>query len=321
MIYLKENSRLYLEDGTNHFMNITNVTISSYSDVSDISNRATIVPTFISQQITGKTVLHLLNNFDLRLEEAITEGNYTDSEISLLNTAQVTFQILRSNVYFDNINIERESVDLHKSTLLINLIYLQDKIISMTNININITGTLMNSGDPFNGFFENLTIDAYGMSSGFFIFLDCNYPEASLQNEVIFNYIKVIMSSDRTISINPNIIVYQGPGNASLSNSDYSDFYSTLSDTKATNIFLKDAACQPDDDLVQTFTYDNTTLSLIDNESVGVRTNVNVFLLTTNLYRTFEGYVRNDHYINYENSAFTILHLVGEANSKLLVTN
>ena len=321
MIYLKENSRLYLEDGTNHFMNITNVTISSYSDVSDISDRATIVPTFISQQITGKTVLHLLNNFDLRLEEAITEGNYTDSEISLLNTAQVTFQILRSNVYFDNINIERESIDLDKTTLLVNLIYLQDKIISMTNIDINITGSLMNSGDPFNGHFENLTIDAYGMSYGFFILLDCNYPEASLQNEVIFNYMKVIMSSDRTITINPNIIVYQEPGNASLSNSDYSNYYSTLSDTKATNIFMKDAACQPDDDLVQTFTYDNTTLSLIDNESIGVRLSVDSFLLTTNLYRTFEGYVKNGHYVNFENPAFAILYLIGEANSKLVMTN
>ena len=169
LIYLKENNRLYLEDGTNYIMNITNVTILSYSDNSDLLSRATIVPTEIPQLNTSKTVLHLLTNFDLRLDEVIAEGNYTESEITRLDTAQVTFQILRSNVYIDNVNIEREPIDLEKNTLLINLIYLQDMNMSMTNMDINITGTLMMSDDPLNGFFENITIDAYGLRNGFWI--------------------------------------------------------------------------------------------------------------------------------------------------------
>ena len=321
MIYLKENSKLYLQDGTNHILNITNVTITSYSDTSDVPSRATIVPTQIPQPTTGRTVLHLLNNYDLKLDEVIAEGNYTDSEILLLDNSQVTFQILRSSVLIDNVNVERQPIDLLKNTLLINLIYLQDKVMSMTNMDINITGTLMNSADPFNGLFEHITIDAYGLLSGFFIFQTCNYPEASLQNEVVFNYIKVIMSSDRTLAINPNIVFYQGSGNATLTNSDYVDFYSTVTNIRATNLFLKDGACQPDDDLLQTFTFDNTTLSLVDNNFIGERTTANAMVLTTNLYRNVEGYVKNDHYINFESPAFIILYLEGEANSNIFVTN
>ena len=139
-MYIKESNRLYLEDGTVNLMNITNVTISSYSDNLGVPDRATIVPTQIPQTITGKTALHILNDFDFKLDEVIAEGNYTDPEISLLNNSLLTFQILRSNVYFDNVNIEREPRDLDKGTLLINLIYLQDKVISMTNMDINITG-------------------------------------------------------------------------------------------------------------------------------------------------------------------------------------
>ena len=90
-MYIKENSRVYLEDSTTYILNITNVTIASYSDNLDVPNRAIIVPTEIPQSNTGRTVLHIFNNFDLRLDKVIAEGNCTDSEISLLNSAQVTF--------------------------------------------------------------------------------------------------------------------------------------------------------------------------------------------------------------------------------------
>ena len=321
MIYLKEDSRLYLEDSTVYLMNITNVTIASYSDDSDVPDRATIVPTEIPQSTPGKTVLHILNDFDLKLDEVIAEGNYTESELSQLNFAQVTFQILRSNVYIDNVNIEREPVDLEKATLLVNLIYLQDKVMSMTNIDMNVTGIILKSGDPFNGLFENITIDSYGLIEGFDIILNCNYPEASLQNEVIFNYIKATTSGNRQVSLNPQIVNYQGPGNATVSNSDYVDFFTLVQNLKATNVFYKDGFCQPDDDLLQTFTFDNTTLSLINEDLVEGRETANVMILSTNLYRKFEGYVKNDHYVNFQNPAFISLYLEGEANTKMFITN
>ena len=321
MIYLKEDSRLYLEDSTVYLMNITNVTIASYSDDSDVPDRATIVPTEIPQSTPGKTVLHILNDFDLKLDEVIAEGSYTESELSQLNFAQVTFQILRSNVYIDNVNIEREPIDLEKATLLVNLIYLQDKLMSMTNIDMNVTGIILEAGDPFNGFFENITIDSYGLIEGFDIILNCNYPEASLQNNVLFNYIKVTTSGERQVSLNPRIVRYQGPGNATLSNSDYVDFFTLVQNLKATNVFLKDELCQPDDDLLQTFTFDNTTLSLINEDFDEGRETANVMVLTANLYRTFEGHVINDHYINFQSPAFISLYLEGEANTRMFITN
>ena len=129
------------------------------------------------------------------------------------------------------------------------------------------------------------------------------------------------MSSVPKIIVSPNIVAYRGPGNATVSNSDYSEYYSTLLAIKATNIFVRDSACQPDDDLLQTFTLDNTTLSLVDNDFQGERMSVNALLLTTESYRAVEAYVKNDHYVNVENSAFSMLYLIGEPINKIFLTN
>ena len=322
MIYLKKGNRLYLEDGTTNLMNITNITIASYSDILDIPDRATIIPTRIPQLDTGRTVLHILNDFDLKLDEVIAEGGYTDSELLLLDNSQVTFQILRSSVYIDDVNFEREPVDLGRESILINLIYLQDNIMSMTNMDINVTGALMNANDPFNGFFENITIDAYGLTEGFNTILNCNYPEASLQNEVRFNYVTAFVSFFReNIPLSPQVIYYQGPGNATISNSYQADFSSIIIVVTATNYFYRDAICQPDDDLLQIYTMDNITISLIENDFVGGRQSANVMNFPDNLYRKIEAYMINDNYFNFEESTFSILYMTGEANSKLFWNN
>ena len=172
-IYIAENQNFYIEDDFNYILNITNVTITSYSDISDTPGKAILTPTEIQQlSMSKKTKFSLLSNTDLRLTEVINNSSYTDSEKASLDILQVTFHILRSNVYFDNIDITREVVDYGKETTLINLIYLQDRTLQMTNVDLNITGILMNNAYPFNGLFENMTIDTYGLRNGFYSLID-----------------------------------------------------------------------------------------------------------------------------------------------------
>ena len=167
-IYIKDNQRHYLEDDKNFIMNITNVTITTYSDQQVIVSPAKLIPTQIPQSIENKrTAFSLLTDTDIRLSEVIAEGNYTESEVSSLSTSQVTLFCVRSNTYIDNIDIEREIIDYGKATTFFLLIYLQDKTIQMTNVNVNVTGNFGDVTDPFNGLFENITIDTYGLQSGF----------------------------------------------------------------------------------------------------------------------------------------------------------
>ena len=106
-IYLKEHQRHYLEEN-NYILNITNVTITTYTDQLFITSKAKIIQTLTPQSVHSKrTSFHLLNETDLRLNETILEGGYTESEVLQLNSIQVTLFSLRSNTYIDNIDIER----------------------------------------------------------------------------------------------------------------------------------------------------------------------------------------------------------------------
>ena len=233
VIYLKESQNHYMEDGANYIMNITNVTITTYTDEQAILFKAKLIPTRILQTADNKkTSFSLLSNFSLKLDEVISEGGYTESERSQLNNQQVTLYALRSSIYIDNIDVERDFSDFGQSTIFIYIVYLQDKMLQMTNMDINITGNIANGIDPFNGIFENITIDAIGLSGGLLFYTAWNYPEASLQNELYYDNIKIIKSGAENLQSSATMIDYQGPGNLTVKNSDFAEFYNSLVEIK-----------------------------------------------------------------------------------------
>ena len=157
-----------MEDGTNYILNITNVTITTYTDQFSITSKAKVVPTLIPQSVHSKrTAFSLLNETDLKLNEKISEGDYTETEVFQLSNAQTTLFSVRSNTYINNIDIEREAIDTSLTTIFLQIVYFQDKMIQMSNIDVNITGKIFATIDPFNGHFENITLDAYRIYKGF----------------------------------------------------------------------------------------------------------------------------------------------------------
>ena len=166
-IYLKENQNHYIEDGTSFILNITNVTMTTYSDEDIVVSRAKLIPTRIIQSAENyKTAFSLLANTTLMLDEVVTEGGYTEAEQFALNSGAITIFTLRSNTYIDNLDVERDPIDLGQSTIFLYVAYLQDKTLQVTNVDINVTGIIANGIDPFNGLFENMTIDGYGLQRG-----------------------------------------------------------------------------------------------------------------------------------------------------------
>ena len=166
-IYLKENQNHYIEDGTSFILNITNVTMTTYSDEDIVVSRAKLIPTRIVQSAENyKTAFSLLANTTLMLDEVVSEGGYTEAEKFALNSGAITIFTLRSNTYIDNLDVERDPIDLGQSTIFLYVAYLQDKTLQVTNVDINVTGIIANGIDPFNGLFENITIDGYGLQRG-----------------------------------------------------------------------------------------------------------------------------------------------------------
>ena len=321
-IYLAEEQTFYIEDGTTFILNITNVSITSYSVDSKTSNKAKLIPTQIFQSThSKKTMLNLLSNANMKLEDKINQGIYSDSENLALNTNQATILVLRSNLHIDKIDFEREYIDYGKETLLFNPVYLQDKTFELTNSDINVTGIILNSVDPLHGHFENIIIDSYALRDGFIFNIEWNYPEAIITSKIYFNNLKVITTTDRTFFGSPNIISHQGPSNISVYNSDFTEYYTSYSDLQGTVYFYNSGVWDPSDELNQIVLMDNTTTSLMKTAQAYTRLNLIAIFRPVSSHRKQLNYFYNQKYMNFENSRLGKLFLFSGSQDELYLIN
>ena len=169
-IFLKSNERVYFEDGMNHIINITIVKIQTYSDQADDSSKAILMPTKVDQSNRSKTsAFSILKNNELRLNQIIAESGISDYEISLMDLDDTTINLIRSNLIIENVMVKRELTDFGLETIFLFPIYLQDKLVNMTNIEINITGQILQAYDPLSLYLTHIIIDIYSLTEGFFV--------------------------------------------------------------------------------------------------------------------------------------------------------
>jgi hypothetical protein len=218
-VYLKENTTVYLEDGTNFLINITSVQFMTYSNTSSSSTQATIVGTRIEQSgDSPKSVFSILQDTSLKLNETIASSTLSSSEQALLFNGDVTLMIARCNVYISNVHITREIVDLGLSTIFMYVIYLQDKMVDIQDTKISVTGAFLKSLDPMNLNLQNIEVDEYGLTDLFFIEVSWNYPEAVLDSVITVDNMTAYESIERTMLDSAFLVYYLGPGNVTITN-------------------------------------------------------------------------------------------------------
>ena len=262
-IYLKENTDIYLEDLTNYFIGITNIKMMSYSDDSLDPQMANLIPTRIVQSNESKkAAFSILQNTDLKLNDILNASSLTESETSKLSTSGVTIFLIRTGLEMQNINVERDIIDLGANVQFLYPIYLQEKLVNITNVNFNVTGVIMYSYDPLNFDLSNTVIDSYGLTDGFYMEVSWNYPEAATQGEINFSNFTVVISIERTISETPFMGIYWGPANATMTDIDLTNYYSEGTDNKLGVGFAVTQTCTPDDDIPQTYNAENLYYSL-----------------------------------------------------------
>ena len=155
-IFIKEFSILYIQDDINFILNVTSLTITSYSDFSNSPSKAIIIPTESSQQgLSQRSAFNLLKNTDLQLNEVLVSSTFSYLQKLLILKDSVTFKIAMSNFYFNNIDVRRDSTDIDKDTIFMHLIAIGNKWTDVRNSFLNLTGTIIFSSDPLNGHFKN----------------------------------------------------------------------------------------------------------------------------------------------------------------------
>ena len=150
-IYVKEKTRIYLEDETNFIINITKVMITSYSESGDNPAKAILVPTKTPQSgQSKKSAFSILKNVDLDLDRIFSISNVTEYEINLAMNEAATIKLVRSSLEMSNFEVHRGYENPYSIDLFIFPIYLQDKSVKITDSSFNLTNGILYSIDPLN---------------------------------------------------------------------------------------------------------------------------------------------------------------------------
>ena len=116
------------------------------------------------------------------------------------------------------------------------------------------------------------------------------------------------------------MIDYQGPGNMTVKNTDFTEFYNTAIDIQETLGYIMETECQPDDGLVQIFTFDNLTISVTDNPG-GNKFNAFVLAMDVALYRNIKNFVQNSNFVNYEYTIYVYFPIIAQQNVEVYLYN
>ena len=93
-IWVKEGTTLMVEDSQIFIFNITEVNISTYSDINSNPGYATLVSTDLPvEKLSKKSKFNIIKNTDLNVTDAISKGEFSNYELENLGRIGETFQV------------------------------------------------------------------------------------------------------------------------------------------------------------------------------------------------------------------------------------
>ena len=137
-IWVKEGTTLMIEESQIFILNITEISLSTYSSSSDLPGYATLVSTDSAVEgLSKKAALNIIKSVDVDLTDAISKGDFTSYELESLGRTGDTFQVWRTSISFSNFIVKRISDTLHSGLFLFPL-YFQDKVLTLSKNKFNI---------------------------------------------------------------------------------------------------------------------------------------------------------------------------------------
>jgi len=172
-VYIKAGTDNYIEDSTAFILNITSVTVTTYTDNSTTAVSATVTGTkLIQPHVNTKAQFSILNNTSVGYSQAVSAGTLSAHELNFLEIQVSTFFVARSNFNITNIDGFRYSVDIGQNTFFVFFTSLASQTVSIQNSSFSITGDIFMSNDPVSVSFNNIAIDASKNEHGISLEID-----------------------------------------------------------------------------------------------------------------------------------------------------
>ena len=156
---------MYIKEGDTFFLNITKVTVTSYSDSVDPPDYVRIIPTSIEQPSDSKkAAFNILSHTNSNVNQAIAKGSFTSTELGLIFSADSAFVLVRSGFSLEKANVWREIGDMQESVNFIFPIYLQHLYVNINDCLFNTTGNILTTQDPSGLIVNNVEIEVYRLA-------------------------------------------------------------------------------------------------------------------------------------------------------------
>ncbi|CAI2373804.1 unnamed protein product [Moneuplotes crassus] len=133
-IFIKEGANVFIQDSTAFFINVTQVSVSTYNQNSISQGMATITTTdAIVEGLSKKAAFHLMKDLTLDIGSVVSAGNFSDAEVGSIGRGGDTFQCVRTSLEMSKI-VARRIAKTTTSGVLIYLLYLQRKEIKISKL-------------------------------------------------------------------------------------------------------------------------------------------------------------------------------------------
>ena len=268
-VYIQTGTTLYVIPDSMYIINVSKVNILTYTSTSSSTVRPKIYSVLSGVTlISPKTLFNIISNTTLNLNPQITNPILTSKEQTDLKTAFVGFMIDRWDFTIDGVDFIANQTQTNKTFTWIKAVYEQSKSVTLRNMNLVIGGNMFDSFDPLNLYLQNLNIDYYKSSRGFYLLTQWNYTNASLLNEISISNISVSNSIDRTRAQINSFLYISGNANFTMSNSSI-DLFGSDTESFPQVYFGSSTGWIPSDDIKQYLTIQNTvfTLNQISNNT------------------------------------------------------
>ncbi|CAI2379704.1 unnamed protein product [Moneuplotes crassus] len=278
------------------YFNMSSVTIKNHPDLAERMKKAVLTPSpYGHYEKSPKAVFHILSHSTSDILTAMFGGSFTMIELGIMQTPNVAMMPLRTTLRLDSIDLYSEDDDPDGSKIFIIPIFLQQKVLEITNVGMNITGNFIYTLHPSELRLENITVD-FGKFGFFYVSQDiyCNYPEAHLTPTMVFKNITTInFNPDSSRNIQP-VFRISDIGNITGSYIDCRGWYTQLLDPTPCLSYVISTTCLPDDGQVQIISFDNIQVGLTEKEGTD-RMVLNAFLTVDQHYRTIDMRVEKFH--------------------------
>ena len=234
-VHVKENTINYMYTEHNYIISVANLTLTTYSDESNIAGKATVMAYDTDQTqavYTMPTKFNVMVNSDLYIDTKITDIVDAD-DLPTVTQGDVLIMVYKSSITFENIDFKSDYTSIDTNIVCIKAEQIREYTVVMSNMDFSVSGTVFHSRDPPSIYLTDISVDFYRNQIGFRMADLCDYPNPDQFGILSITNLTLYYSQERAdVILGFYPVTYRGYGDVII-NGFTSKIYNLASTSRA----------------------------------------------------------------------------------------